>query len=292
MISKFKTYIVTFLMGIIMGIANIIPGVSGGTIAVGLGIFDKLIEAINNIFKKPKKYLPFLIPLGLGMAFGILAFSGVISFGLTNYSFITNMFFVGLVVSSIPLILKSSKERNYKPSYKIFALIGFSIVLLFAILERTGFSGTNSSASFIKLFISGAIASSAMVIPGISGSFMMILLGVYDILLNALSLLKDWMLNPSDTAILIESLKVIVPLGIGIVLGVLFIGKVIEYLFAKFSSQTYFVILGLIFGSMVAIFINPETYSTGSDSVGIIIGIVLGVVGFLIGSLFVKKDSK
>ncbi len=289
MFTKFKTYIITFLIGIIMGIANIIPGVSGGTIAVGLGIFDKLIESINNFFKKPKAYLPFLIPLGLGIVFGILAFSGIISFGLENYSFITNMFFVGLVISSIPLILRSSKQSNYKSSYKVFAIIGFAIVLFFVILEKTGVANSNGSTSIIQLLISGAIASSAMVIPGISGSFMMILLGVYDVLLNALDQLKDWLLHPSDTSVLFESLNVIIPLGIGIVLGVLLISKAIEYLFSKFSSQTYFVILGLIFGSIFAIFINPDTYATGSNTIGILIGIVFGVVGFFLGSIFVKE---
>ncbi len=289
MFTKFKTYIVTFLMGVIMGIANIIPGVSGGTIAVGLGIFDKLIESVNNILKKPKTYLPFLIPLGLGMVFGILAFSGIISFGLENYSFITNMFFVGLVVSSIPLILNSAKKGNYNPKNTIFALDGFVIVLVLAVLEKNGVANSSGNVGVIKLLVSGAIASSAMVIPGISGSFMMILLGVYDILLNALDLLKDWLLNPTNTDLLIESLQVLVPLGIGIVLGVLLISKVISYLFAKFSSQTYFVILGLIFGSMFSIFMNPDTYTTGSDPIGIIIGIVLGIIGFFIGTFFVKE---
>ncbi len=291
MINNIKGSLFTFLKGIIMGIANIIPGVSGGTIAVGLGIFDKLIESINNFFKQPKKYLPFLIPLGLGMVFGILAFSGIISFGLENYSFATNMFFVGLVVSSIPLIYTGSKEKNFKPFYYIYAIIGFLVVYLLALLEKQGVDTSTQNVGYIKLLVSGAIASSAMVIPGISGSFMMILLGVYNILLVALDTLKNWLMNPSDTTLLIESLKVLVPLGIGIILGVILIGKAIEFLFERFHSQTYLVILGLIFGSIYVILTSEATYSSGVDAMVIISGVVMCVVGFALGMVFVKKDK-
>ncbi len=291
MFNKIKGSILTFLKGLIMGIANIIPGVSGGTIAVGLGIFDKLIYSINNFFKEPKKHLPFLIPLGLGMVFGILVFSGIISFGLENYSFATNMFFVGLVISSVPLIYTGAKEKNFKPVYFIYTIIGFLVVVLLAQLEKQGVESSSTNVGYIKLLVSGAISSSAMVIPGISGSFMMILLGVYNTLLVSLDELKNWLMNPSDTAILIESLKVIIPLGIGIVLGVVIISKVIEVLFEKFHSQTYLVILGLIFGSMYVILTSETTYSSGVNTMVIISGVVMCVVGFAIGMIFVKKDK-
>ncbi len=289
MFNKFRKHLYTFIVGIIMGVANIIPGVSGGTIAVGLGIFDKLINAINNFFKKPKEHLPFLIPLGFGMVFGILAFSGIISFGLDNYSFATNMFFVGLVASSVPLILKGAKEKNFNPNYYIFTAIGFLLVFALTLLESAGVETTSTGSGYIKFLLAGAVASSAMVIPGISGSFMMILLGVYDVLLIALSQLKDWLLNISDTTLLFDSLKVIIPLGIGIVIGVLLISKVIEVLFAKFHSQTYLVILGLIFGSVYTIFTSPETYASGIDSLRAVTGIIVGILGYLLGTGFIKK---
>ncbi len=292
MFNKLKDSIFTILKGMIMGVANIIPGVSGGTIAVGLGIFDKLIDAINGIFKAPKKHLPFLIPLGIGMVIGILAFSGIISFGLENYSFATNMFFVGLVVSSVPLIYSGSKEKNFKPVYYIYAVIGFLVVFLLALLEKQGVESTTQNVGYIKLFVSGAIASSAMVIPGISGSFMMVLLGVYNVLLLALDTLKNWLMNPSDTTLLIESFKVLVPLGIGIVVGVILIGKVIEFLFERFHSQTYLVILGLIFGSIYAILTSEATYSSGINTMVIISGVVMCIIGFTIGILFVKGEKK
>ncbi len=290
MSNKAKEFIFTFLAGIIMGIANIIPGVSGGTIAVGLGIFDKLIESINHFLKEPKKYLPFLIPLFLGVGFGILAFSSVVSFGLENYSFITNMFFVGLVVGSIPLIYTSAKEKNFKNLYYIYTIIGFLIVFLFATLEKGGVTSSTDEVGYLKLFLSGAVASSAMVIPGISGSFMMILLGVYNGLLEALAMLKEWLLNMSDISILMESLRFIIPMGIGIVIGVVLISKIIEFLFERFYSQTYLLILGLIFGSIYTIFTSDSTYASGVNIYSYIIGFVLFVVGYVLSTLLSKKS--
>lgn len=289
MTNKIKDFLFTFLIGIIMGVANIIPGVSGGTIAVGLGVFDKLIDSINNFFKDPKKYLPFLLPLFIGAIFGILAFSSVVSFGLTNYSFPTNMLFLGLVAGSIPLIYNGAKEKNFKPSHYIYGVIGFLIVFLLATLEKNGVSSSSETTGVIKLLISGAIASSAMIIPGISGSFMMILLGVYTVLLVALSQLKDWLLDMSNTPLLFESLEVIIPLGIGIVVGVFLISKIIEILFNKFHSQTYFVILGLIFGSIYTIFSSNETYASGMSTTIFITGIVLLIIGCILSLLMTKK---
>ncbi|MFV0274819.1 MAG: DUF368 domain-containing protein [Bacilli bacterium] len=291
MINKIKGNIYTFFVGIIMGIANIIPGVSGGTIAVGLGIFDKLITSINTFFKNPKKTLPFLIPLAMGMIVGILIFSGIISFSLENYSFATNMFFVGLVVSSIPLIINGAKDKNFKKKQYIYTIIGSLIVIILTILENNGITNSSENNGYIKLLISGAIASSSMIIPGISGSFMMILLGIYDGLLIAISTFKDWLLNISDTALLIDSLKVIAPLGIGIVIGIILISKLIEFLFKNFQSQTYLVILGLIFGSIFSILVSNDTYASGINFLTIIIGIIMLVLGYLLGTIFIKKDS-
>ncbi len=288
---KINNTLYNFLVGIVVGVANIIPGVSGGTIAIGLGIFDKLIDAINNFFKQPKKHLPFLIPLGVGAIFGILAFSSIISYGLTYHSFETNMFFVGLVAGSINLIFKNAKKQNFKPSYYIYTIIGFLVVLLFILLEKNGIGSNGNNSGYIKLFISGTIASSAMVIPGISGSFMMILLGIYNVLLNSLSNLKTWLLNTSDTTLLFDSLKVLIPLGIGIVIGIFLISKIIEILFNKFHSQTYLFILGLIFGSIFTILTSPETYISGIEPVNIVLGIIMAILGVLLSTIFINKDN-
>ncbi len=281
--------ILTFIKGIIFGIANIIPGVSGGTMAVVLNIYDKLIFSINNFFKNPKETLPFLLTLLLGAGCGIVFFSSIISFGLTNYSLPTTMLFAGLVTGSIPLIGKiATEEKGFNPSYLIFTFVAF-LVVFFMSNQKEVTSLVNQDQSYVYLFLCGVIASSAMIIPGISGSFMMILLGVYPIMLASISSLKDLILNPTNFTLMTEILQVLVPIGLGIIVGVLITSKFIEFLIKKYKSQTFFVILGLIFGSLYALFVDPLTYQSGVTTMMILLSVVTFILGVLISKAFEGK---
>ncbi len=277
-----------FLKGIIMGIANVIPGVSGGTLAVSFNIFDELIGSINNLFKDLKGSLKFLIPLFLGMGFGIVVFSSAIEFGLTNYAFSTTMLFVGLIVGSIPLIYGKATEKGYGITDFIIAVIVFLGLCFLATKSEVSDNNTEYTvnlAFFIKFFIIGAIASSAMIIPGISGSFILMVLGVYNIIILSVSNLTDYLKDITNFSILFDSLYVLVPTGLGIVVGVLLVSKVIGFLLEKSQTKLYFIVLGLIFGSIFSMFYNPSTYESGFD----FFGIVLGVALFALGAIIAKK---
>lgn len=294
-----------FLKGIFVGIANIIPGVSGGTIAVVLRIFDEMIEAINNFFKNPKKYFKFLLPIALGGLIGILIFSKLLEFCLTKESLATNLFFVGLVAGSIPLIYSQAKKNGVKGYYFLVSLISFGIVVLISLIKPTEVSGsTNINLYFIlRILISGIIASSAMVIPGISGSFVLVLLGLYNIILTSISdfldvikaTLKGIFEGRNFYAILdmlkSESFIILFLTGIGVILGIVLISKVIEILLKKAFSLTYFVILGLIFGSIFAIFKDPITYQSYSGNIPIF-SIILAIITLGLGFFVSLKLSK
>ncbi len=280
--------IILFLKGILMGVANIIPGVSGGTLAVSMNIFDKLIEAINSLFKDLKGSVMFLLPIFLGMGFGIIAFSSIIEFGLTNYAFTTSMLFAGLIVGSIPLIYGKAVEKGSSFIDYILGLIVFLGLCFMATKE--GVSDTNVEYTvnlmfFIKFFFIGVIAASAMIIPGISGSFILMLLGAYTIIITSVSNLVEYLKDITNFDILLQSLYVLVPTGLGIVVGVLLVSKVIGFLLEKSQTKLYFIVLGLIFGSIFAMFYNPATYETGFD----IFGIALGIVLFIVGGFIAKK---
>ncbi len=280
--------ILLFLKGIIMGIANIIPGVSGGTLAVSLNIFDTLINSINNVFKDLKGSLKFLIPLFLGMGFGIVFFSSAIEYGLTNYAFSTTMLFVGLIVGSIPLIYGKATEKGYGIVDYVIAVIVFLGLCFLATQSEVSDNNTEYTvnlAFFIRFFVIGMIASSAMIIPGISGSFILMVLGAYNIIIISVSNLTDYLRDITDFSILFDSLYVLVPTGLGIVVGVLLVSKVIGVLLEKSQTKLYFIVLGLIFGSIFGMFYNPATYQTGFD----LFGIVLGVILFVLGALVAKK---
>ncbi len=289
-----KKVIFNFFKGIMIGVANIIPGVSGGTIAVVLGIFDQLIESINNFYKDLRKYLPFLIPIGLGAVTGIILFSSLIKYALEKYSFPTSMFFVGLVVGSIPFIYKRAVSRGFKVSYLVPLAIAFLAVVGLSLTKAPTSMNTAYNVDFmliLKCFFGGVVASCAMVIPGISGSFTLMLLGLYPIVIDHVAGIKEYLALPSNFALLFQLLKVIAPIGIGTIIGIFLISGIIESLLSKFYSVTYFVILGLIFGSIFGIFNDPITYASGLGNLTLLIGVVMGVLGFVVSIIFGKTDA-
>ena len=304
-------FLILFIKGIFVGVANIIPGVSGGTIAVVLGIFDEMITAINTIFKNFKKNVAFLLPLFIGAGAGIVLFSKLLKYCLGVYSFPTSMFFVGLVVGSIPLIYKRAKEKKVDYKCYISAIIGFLVVVAFSLLSGNDSKtisdiGTIDTMMFIKILISGIIASAAMVVPGISGSFVLVLLGMYNLVLTTISsfssLISSNIKGISENGfgtvlnnvVTSKEFIIIITLFVGIVIGVVLISKVIQFLFEKAYSITYFAILGLIFGSIYSIFSDSLTYQsyTAENPLGIItviIGIAVLVVGTIISLLLGKE---
>ncbi len=279
-----------FLKGIVFGVANIIPGVSGGTIAIVLNIFDKLIHSINQLFKDPKESFRFLIPIGLGAVFGILFFSSIISYGMENHSFITAMLFAGLVTGSIPMIYAiATKEKKFTSTNYIGVVLAFILVVLMSTLKvSSGFTVdvNGSITTYLYLFLCGIIASSAMIIPGVSGSFVMILLGVYSVIINTLSLVKEYLMDISNYTILFDIFQVIIPIGLGICIGIFLTTKLIEKLFEKNKSMSFSIILGLILGSIYSIFYDPETYSSGMSLYSVIIGILTFALGYIISQKF------
>ena len=271
-------FLLNFLKGIFVGVANIIPGVSGGTIAVILGIFDRLISAINSLFSNFKKSFLFLLPIGLGAVAGILALSRLLGFCLENYSFPTNYFFVGLVAGSVPLIYGKASHKGVKPGYIASAVIAFAIVVLFTLLKDPGttVSITELSLPNAAIFLgAGAIAAAAMVIPGISGSFVLVLLGLYPSVLKALNTLN---------------IPLLLSLGVGIILGVLLISKLISIVMERAYSVTYFAILGLIIGSLYSIAADPATYASGVSAASVIVSVVTFAVGFFL-ALILGRDK-
>lgn len=253
-----------FFVGIIIGIANIIPGVSGGTMAVVFGIYDELVNSITINFKKLWQNKKFLIPLFLGVGSGILLFSKAITFLYKNYPLQTNYCFCGLIAGSIPLLFTKmiTRQKNREISVaKIISLIlcviaGFTTVFLFAKLEPQFNKETVESISnlpplnisvILLLFFSGILGAVAMIIPGISGSLLLLILGVYPVILAAIS-------SIFTKSLMIHAALLLIPCGIGIITGLLCGAKFISFLLDKIPNQTYGAILGLILGSLVVMF--------------------------------------
>lgn len=265
--------------GIVMGLANVIPGVSGGTLAVILGVFDRLIEAISSIFKKFKENVLFLIPVVLGMAIGILLGQKVIEFGLSCYPLATILLFSGMIFGGMPLLFKKVKGTFKDPfNYLIFVII-FVAFLLYSFFagEREIVVGSIKWYDYFIFFAIGIIGASTMLMPGISGSLTLMAIGYYDLVVN------ECVGNIFDFSNIVFHLQVLIPFAFGCLVGLILISKIINYLLKHFEVKTYYAIFGFIFASMIIMFtknLSSYSFSVVPFIIELIVGLVLLFIGF------------
>lgn len=289
--------IADIIKGIIIGIANIIPGVSGGTMMVSMGVYEKIINAVNTLFKNFKKSVLMLLPLGIGMVIGIGVFSFIIPFCLEEYPLPTSLCFIGLILGGIPSIWTMAKESLNKEKKSISLphigcfLFFFGLSIGMAIMNETEMNAASFDFGpllIIKLFAVGVIAAATMVVPGVSGSLVLMILGYYNGIIQSISFFLS-ALVVFDIPALINSVGILLPFGIGVIVGIFAVAKLIEWLFAKFPSVTYSGILGLIVSSPIAILIKMGRNNI--NAVTIILGIILLAAGTWFTYWFGKKTE-
>lgn len=272
-------------IGIILGVANVIPGVSGGTMAVVFNVYERLLSVITLNVKKIFSEWRFIIPLGCGVVFGIILFSKVITFLFMTYPVPTNMFFCGLIAGSIPLVLRKIPGKGVKKlslSISICLLASFTVMvvmLLIAPEESTIIYTDMTPSLFMRLFVSAALAAVAMIIPGISGSFLMIVMGMYTTIIASVSNMN---------------IPFLIPVALGVAFGLLFGAKLVTYLMSRVPFQTYGAIFGLVAGSLLIIFPwrgYVETYNEGSLLITLILSAVSAAAGFFLAYVSSKNET-
>lgn len=293
------TFIMDTIKGIFIGIANIIPGVSGGTIALSMGIYDKLIGAVSNFLKDWKKSVITLLPILIGCGIGLIGFTYAIEFLLSEHTFFTCMAFIGLILGGLPILIRQlrGKLREQGGSIGISGVLAFVILFTVAILltlmdssEEVLKTLTATPGTMIIMFFIGIIASATMVIPGVSGSLVLMILGYYYGIIGSI---KDFLeaLRIFDIPALTNGFLVLFPFGIGVLLGIFLIAKLITYLFERYGVQTYCAILGLILSSPFAIVMNTGL-NEKLDQLNpllILAGILIAVAGAVITYLLGEK---
>lgn len=230
--------------GFLMGTSDLIPGVSGGTIAVMLGIYNEFLGAISGFFSREwKRHLKFLAPLAVGMLSAILCLSRLIDWLLEHHYAATQYFFLGLIIGIIPFLFREADVKSsFTIRHYIVLFIGVVVVSVMALMPSETAAEPITSRDplvLLGLFLSGWLASMAMLLPGLSGSLLLLLLGVYPTAIDALSNL-DFLL--------------IAVIGTGILIGFVLSSKAIRYFLRHFPSLTYALILGLIIGSVFVVF--------------------------------------
>lgn len=272
----------SFIKGAIIGIANIIPGVSGGTLAVSLGLYELLLDAIGNFFSNVKKNFNILLPIILGAAAGILAAGKLVSFALSNYKAQTIIFFVGLIFGGISLITKKVKGKLSVSNAIIFLII-FAGVILFNFSSIGGKIVSLENISFIQgllLIPIGFIAGGTMVVPGISGSFVLMILGYYESIINTIADLTNF-------SLLGHNILVLLPFGIGVILGIVLIAKAISYMLKKHEVKTYFGIIGFVLSSIVVLVLQIDSFTF--DFKNIFTCILMFLWGYLLAGAIEKE---
>lgn len=259
------------LKGFIIGIGKIIPGVSGAMLAISLGVYDKALYYINNFFKHKKESIKYLFPLGIGILISIIIFSKIIDYTLSRQYVITMLFFIGLLLGGLPSIINKVQKKDY-----YLVILSFSFFFILSI--------TNSSSNYIIqnnfidriiLFLSGIVEAISTIVPGISGTAMLMIIGTYDIIIKSLSNILS-----------VSSIKILVPLSLGIIIGIIITIKIIDYLFQKYNNKVYAFVLGVFLSSTVLLII--KTFTKTVSILNLIIGIIFLILGIIISTILEK----
>lgn len=281
-------WLLDVLRGAVIGLANVIPGVSGGTMMVSMGIYDKIIYSLNHLFKKFKECFKILLPYLLGMAMAIALGSVVLKVAFEKYPLPTNTLFVGLILGSLPLIIKQIKGAKINALCVVIFLLFAALVVVPKIVANNTLTGDNVNGGNQELkldvlhillyFALGVVASASMVIPGISGSMMLKIFGYYEpIVTQAVGgTIKD-AIPAGNWSLVLHNLGVLLPFAIGIVVGIFGVAKLIEYLLKRWKVYTYCGILGMVIASPVVILMDASIYEGFSWVIGVVAAVALGI---------------
>lgn len=291
--NKVKLFFKKLLAGILIGIAFIIPGFSGGSVAAIIGVYDELVGAIADIFKQFKKSVLTLLPVAIGMIIGIVALLFPLKWALSAYPIPTVCLFVGLALGGIPSItVKIQGKPNVFNCLSLFIPLLIAISLSFIPVASDVDLININFVGYIILFFVGMIGSMALVVPGISGSMLLLILGYYNPIVR---MLTDNLLKGNNVGIAIAVLACV---GLGIVVGFFAISKLMKFLLNKYPRNTYFAILGFIIGSIPTVFVSTMKES-GLTVAQLptspwywVISVLLLCVGFAMSFLFVIYARK
>lgn len=261
----------TLLKGIWIGATMTVPGVSGGTMAILIGIYEQLLEAVNGLIQKPKQYIPFLLQFVCGAGIGFLLFAKGITFLLDNSKTgdIIRLLFCGIVAGGIPLLSEKSKVK--KPSFQtfLFLFLGAAMVLLLVMIPKGTIEESAGIQRVLLMFAGGFLIAVALILPGISATHMLYVLDLYETVLMYAYAFK-----------IIELL----PLMAGGLCGMFLTTKLLDNLLKRYPTQVYLMIIGFVAASMITLFPQGRIDNPGP-------GILLAVIGFLLMCRLGKREG-
>lgn len=288
--------IIKIICGFFMALADSVPGVSGGTIAFLLGQYDNFINSLNNIIagtmKQKKQAIRFLVQLMIGWVIGFILAVLILTTVFEKHIYQVSSLFLGFIVFSIPIVTREERKSFLGHGKNIiYMIVGILVVVLITYFNAAGGGeGTKdlihmSFGTALYLFIAAMIAISAMVLPGISGSTLLLIFGLYVPVMNAIKSVLSFQM---------EALPVVIIFGLGVLTGIVTVVRVVKIALEKFRSQTVYTIVGLMIGSLYAIVMGPTTLDIPQQAMSIstfhVLFFIIG--GVLIGALQMLKKMQ
>ena len=271
-----NSLIKNFFKGFIVGTGKIIPGVSGAMLAVTLGIYDTSVYYINNFFKNKKSSIKYLLQIVLGILISIILFSNIIEFFLNKYYSITILFFTGLIEGSIVSLIKDINKKDYKISALTFLI--FTIISITQI--NNIYTNQNNIIDIIVYFISGVLEAIGTVVPGISSSAILMIIGTYNKIISVLG-------NILEINNFISNIKVLLPFMLGLSIGLISLVRIIEKIIKKERSKLYSFILGVLTSNIVLLFIKSTKNINNIKT--LLVGVVFLILGIIISNILETK---
>ena len=261
-----------FVIGIFIGAGAILPGISSGVLCVIFGIYDKLIDSVLGFFKDMKQNIKFLFPIIIGIGIGVILFGNILKTLFNLYPTQTKCAFLGLILGCVPSLFKiGNSKKGFRLHYLIYTGISFIFALFLLSLEKILPANQVINASnTLFLILSGFIMSAGVIVPGVSSTVLLMLLGTYETYLNAVSSIN---------------LSILFPMGIGLLLGGLLFLKLTQYLLKNHFSETYYTIIGFVLGSLLILYPKFEFSLTS------LISFFIFILSFLIGRMFEKRED-
>lgn len=270
-----KDNIKLILKGFIIGLGKIIPGVSGAMLAITLGVYETGLKAVSNIFKEFKKYYKFILLLGVGIVLSVVLGSKAVMYFLNNFYLPTMFLFIGLILGGIKPLFKEVQNKKLKPQYICIFCVVVSLILSLSLLD-IGQDKTNFDKNiyyFIIFFIGGILDAAATVIPGISGTALLMLLGYYNVIMTAFG-------DAFNIANIGNNMFVLIPYGFGMVIGAIVIAKIMNYFFSHHKVSTYYAIIAFAVTSILTLFM--QTLNNNYSVLTIIIALIMLVIGVIV----------
>ncbi|MBP3922057.1 MAG: DUF368 domain-containing protein [Ruminiclostridium sp.] len=264
-----------FFKGAVIGGSMLLPGLSGGTMAILLGVYERLLKAVSDITKRLdiKKNLLFLCVFSLGGIAGIFCFSHILSYILSAFGFFLSFLFIGLIAGTIPLIFRESEAKEVKVTDILFVAIGVTVSLSIKLVPKNllDISSVSSLPDFLLLFMAGLFIAIALILPGISVSYTLLILGIYERVLESI--------KTADILYLL-------PIGAGVIAGILLFTRMLDYLMTKFKRATYMIIGGFVISCI------PNVFPGLPKGADLLIALPLLISGFFTVCIITRRKAQ